>query len=375
MSASPAAPAASTAPFGRFFLPGPTEVLPEILAAQVRAMIGHRGPDTEALLGEIAAPLSAAFRTTRPVIISTSSATGLMEMAIRNGVRRKVLCLVNGAFSQRFADIAAACGTAAHVARVEPGRTFEADQVGALLEESGADAVTLVHSESATGALTPLAEIAAAVRERDDVLLLVDGVTSVGGSPVETDAWGLDFVLTGSQKALALPPGLAFAVASERMLERARALPGRGIYFDLVPYDEQIRKRQTPYTPAVSLLYALGAQLARIQAAGGIEARWARHDAMRRAVEAWAAATGPALGVSFLPVEGRRSWTVSCLRLAHPEPAGGAVAKRMEARGFTIAPGYGKLKDTTFRIGHMGDHTVAEVEVVLAQLEDVLGRG
>ena len=334
-----------SAAFGRFFLPGPTEVLPEILAAQARPMIGHRGSQTEELLGAVDPHLRAAFRTARPVIIATCSATGLMEAAIRCGVRRKVLCLVNGAFSKRFADIATACGRDVHVAKVEQGLTFEPDQVRRLVKESGADAVTLVHSESSSGALNPLGEIAAAVRESSDVLVLVDGVTSVGGSPVETDTWGLDFVLTGSQKALALPPGLAFGVASERFLERARTMTGRGIYLDVVVYDEQIRKRQTPYTPAVSLLFALHEQLVRIAAAGGIEARWARHDTMRQTVERWATSQGGALGLEFLPATGRRSWTVSCLKLTRAEPRGSAITKQMKAKGFTIASGYGTLKE------------------------------
>ena len=362
-----------SAAFGRFFLPGPTEVLPEILAAQTQPMIGHRGPETEKLLADVAAPLSAVFRTKRPVMIGTMSATGLMEAAIRNGVQKKVLCLVNGAFSQRFADIAAACGIDHHVAKVELGKTFEPDQVRGLLQETGADAVTLVHSESASGALNPLAEIAAAVKD-SGAMLLVDGVTSVGGSPVETDAWGLDFVLTGSQKALALPPGLAFGVASDRMIERAKTLKTRGIYLDLVVHEEQIRKHQTPYTPAVSLLYALRAQVDRITKHGGIEARWKEHERMRQRTERWAKEQGAGFGIAMLPAEGRRSWTVSCLTL--PEKlTGGALTKKMQAKGFVIAPGYGKLKDTTFRIGHMGDHTVAELETLLGVLEEVLRDG
>ncbi|MEK7667262.1 MAG: alanine--glyoxylate aminotransferase family protein [Gemmatimonadota bacterium] len=365
-----------TAPFGRFFLPGPTEVLPEILAAQDRPMMGHRGAGTEALLGAIDPQLRAAFRTREPVLIAAASATGFMEAAIRNGVRKKVLCCVNGAFSKRFATIAAACDKAVHLQEIPLGETAEADQVRKLLKETGADAVTVVHSESATGALAPLAEIAAAVREFDDVMLLVDAVTSLAATPVETDAWGLDFVLTGSQKALALPPGLALGVASARLLERAKTLPGRGIYFDLVPYDAEIRKRQTPYTPALSLLYALDAQLRRIAATGGIEARWARHQAMQQRVERWVAEKGKDLGIDFLPRAGRRSWTVSCITLpAGGELTGGAVAKRMEARGITIGAGYKALKDTTFRIGHMGDHTVEGIEAVLGQLEEVLRRG
>lgn len=359
-------------PFGKFFLPGPTEVLPEILAAQARPMIGHRGSETEQMLARMAGPLSAAFRTTRPVMMAAASATGFMEAAIRNGVRKKVLCLVGGAFAQRFADIAAANGKDVEVLKVEPGLTVEAGQVRERLRASGADAVTVCHSESATGALAPVAEIAMAVREVDDVVLIVDGVTSVGGSPVEFDAWGLDFLVSGSQKAMALPPGLAFGVASERFMERAKSVPARGYYFDLVSYDEQIRKNQTPYTPAVSLFFALDAQLARIAQEGGIEARWARHDAMRSRTEQWAAEHGARLGVAFLPREGRRSWTVSCLKLLKEGQTGGTLSKAMKARGCTIASGYGKMKETTFRIGHMGDHTVAELDVILGQLTEVL---
>jgi len=192
---------------------------------------------------------------------------------------------------------------------------------------------------------------------------------------VETDAWGLDFVLTGSQKAFALPPGLAFGVASPRMLERAKALPDRGIYLDLIAYDTAIRKRQTPYTPALSLMYALETQLCRIGDAGGIERRWERHNAMRERVERWVAKeAGARLGLSYLPREGRRSWTVSCLKLPEGGKAlGGAVAKAMDAKfGYTIGAGYGNLKDATIRIGHMGDHTVAELEALLGALEEVI---
>ena len=362
-----------TAPFGRFFLPGPTEVLPEVLAAQNRPMMGHRGAGTEALLAGIAEPMKAVFRTANPVYIAAASATGFMEAAIRNGVRNKVLCLVNGAFSKRFANIAAACARETIIHDVPLGGTAEPDDVRRLLKETGADAVTIVHSESATGALAPLAEVAAAVHEFGDVMLLVDAVTSLAATPVETDAWGLDFVLTGSQKALALPPGLALGVASARLLERAKTLPGRGIYFDLVPYDAEIRKNQTPYTPALSLIYALDAQMKRIAAHGGIEGRWARHQAMQQRVERWVAERVGALGVDFLPRAGRRSWTVSCLKVpAGGALTGGALAKQMTARGFTIGAGYKALKDSTFRIGHMGDHTVEEVEVLLGALEEVL---
>ncbi|MBW3630010.1 MAG: aminotransferase class V-fold PLP-dependent enzyme, partial [Gemmatimonadetes bacterium] len=222
--------------FGRFFLPGPTEVRPEILAAMDRPMMGHRGKEMSALLGEIDPMLRRVFRTQRPVYVSSSSATGLMEAAVRNGVRRRALCLVNGAFSGRFRDLVTDCGREAETYAVEWGEAHSPEEVERRLRAGGFDSVTVVHSETSTGVLDPLAEISAAIRSAeqatgDEIFLLVDAVTSAGGEIVETDDWGLDFVLTGSQKAFALPPGLAFGCATQRMLKRAATLPGRGQYF------------------------------------------------------------------------------------------------------------------------------------------------
>jgi len=235
------------------------------------------------------------------------------------------------------------------------------------LRRTPVDAVTLVHSETSTGVLQDVEALAAVVREFDDVLLLVDAVTSLAGSPVETDRWGggrgLDFVLTGSQKALALPPGLALGVASERMVERARTLPGRGLYFDLVSFLEATTKHQPTNTPAISLLYALEAQLGRIEREGGVEARWQRHEAMRRRVERWSEQHG----IAYLPREARRSWTVSCLKLPDGKTSKAIVAALKQA-GWTIGAGYGSLKESTIRIGHMGDHSVAALDELLALL-------
>ena len=226
------------------------------------------------------------FRTTRPVYIASSSATGLMEGAIRNGVRSRVLSLVNGAFSERFFQIARACGVEAEALTVPLGQTHTPEMLADALKGGRFDAVTVVHSETSTGALNPIADLARVAHDAGDVALLVDSVTGIAGAPVETDAWELDFVLTGSQKALALPPGLAFAVARDYVLERAEAKRDRGIYFDLIEFDKSIRKNQTPNTPALSLFYALAAQLADIRRET-IEARWERHAAMARRTWAW----------------------------------------------------------------------------------------
>ena len=359
-------------PFGKFFLPGPTEVRHDVLDAQALPMIGHRGPAMEELIADVQPGLRAIFRTTRPVYIASASATGLMEGAVRNGARRRVLSLVNGAFSERFHEIARSCGMETQALEVPWGQGHTPDAVDKALSEANYDAVTVVHSETSTGALNPLDAIAKVVHARGDITLLVDSVSGMAGAPVETDAWGLDFVLTGSQKAFALPPGLAFGVANGALLARASANPHRGIYFDFLEYEKSIAKNQTPNTPALSLMYGLRAQIRHIEAET-IEGRWKRHAAMARRTEAWVAEmAGRGIAIAILAPEGFRSPTVSCLTLPDGM-TGPKVTKELDRRGFVIAPGYGKLRDSSIRIGHMGDHTVAELDILLGELEDILG--
>jgi aspartate aminotransferase-like enzyme len=350
----------TTPAFGKFFLPGPTDVHPDVLAAQLHPMIGHRSGAMEQLLRKMAPQLQALCRTSRTVLIGTTSATGFMEMAVRNGVRRRALSIVNGAFSERFAKLVAASGKECIRLDVPLGAAVEPDMLRDALRRTPVDAVTVAHSETSTGVLQDVEALAAVVREFDDVLLLVDAVTSMAGSPVEPDRWGFDFTFTGSQKALALPPGLAVGVASERMVERAKTLPDRGLYFDLVTFQQAMAKFQPTNTPALSLFFALDRQLDRIDAEGGIEGRWRRHDAMRNTTERWAAARG----VEYLPREGRHSWTVSCLKLPAGKSAKDVVGK-LKTQGWTIGSGYGAMKDATIRIGHMGDHSVAALEELL----------
>ena len=358
--------------FGRFFLPGPTEVRPAVLAAQNRALIGHRGEPVNALMREIQPGLRKVFGTSRPVLISTSSATGLMEAAVRNGARARVLSLVNGAFSERFARIARACGFEVDVIEAPWGGVNDPDSLRDRLRARRYDAVTMVHSETSTGVLNPIAGLAGAVREFPDTLVLVDAVTSAGGAPVCADGRGLDFVLSGSQKAMALPPGLAFGVASERMMERSAHATRKGVYFDLVSFHNSLAKSQTPNTPAVTLLYSLAEQLRHISEEG-LENRWARHEAMARRCGEWARLSGERLGaeLSVLAPKGFRSPAVTCLLLP-PGRTGPEVVAAMKARGFVIGAGYGGLKQKSVRIGHMGDHTVAELDRVLEALEEVL---
>ncbi len=336
-----------------------------------RPMIGHRGKDIEGLLAAVQPGLQAIFRTQRPVYLSTSSATGLMEAAIRNGARKRVLSLVNGAFSDRFYRISLACGIETDKLEAPLGNGFSADQLSAALKGKDYDAVTVVHSETATGALNPVEQLAKAAHAAGDVVLLVDSVSGIAGARIETDAWGLDYVLTGAQKAFALPPGLAFCAASENVLERAKHKKDRGIYFDLIEFDKYIRKNQTPNTPAVSLMFALQVQIEHIMAEG-IEARWARHQAMAERTWRWVDEMRErGVAISVLSPAGYRSPTVTCIRMPEGK-TGSAVTGAMKGKGFVIASGYGNEKDMMIRIGHMGEHTLDELEFLLDALGGVL---
>lgn len=357
--------------YGRFFLPGPTEVHPDVLAAQARPMIGHRGAESQAFMAGIHRRLEEVFFTERPVFVSTSSATGLMEAALRNAGRSRILSLVNGAFSQRFADIATACGFEVDTLDVPWGEAHDPTEVSEKLAGASYDAVTMVHSETSTGVLNDVRSLAAAVREAGDAVVLVDSVSGFGAADIRPDAWGLDFLLTGSQKAFALPPGLAFGVASERMMERAADAPRRGYYFDLEFFARNHAKDQTTTTPALSVLYALDVQLDRMLAEG-MEARWARHRAMAERCWAWVdEMRDRGVELAVMAPEGSRSPAVTAVRT--PEGVTGPeVTKAVAERGWIIGGGYGKLKPDSFRIGHMGDHTLDQLDDLLDVLEEVL---
>lgn len=201
--------------------------------------------------------------------------------------------------------------------------------------------------------------------------MIIDTVSSMAAAPIECGAWDLDYVLTGSQKALALPPGLAFCTANDRVMERAKASRMRGLYFDLVEIHSSWTRHQSPNTPAVSLLYALDAQL-EVLMREGMEARWSRHAAMAQRTWAWVDQQRSAgLDIRVLAPEGYRSPAVTCIS-APAGRTGPQIVSAMKARGFVITPGYGDLKDTMIRIGHMGEHTVAELDVLLDALGEVL---
>jgi aspartate aminotransferase-like enzyme len=363
----------SPPPFGTFFVPGPTEIRPEILAQLTRPIMGHRGPAFEAMFARIEAGLRDVLLTARPVYVGATSSTGFMEMAIRNAPEGAILSLVNGGFSERFAAVAESCNRRVERVVVPWGETFDMNVVESALRGGRTKfaAVTVAHSETSTGVITDVRTVAE-LAHRTGAMALVDSVSGAGGAELTVDGWALDFLLTGSQKALALPAGLAFATASAEYVERAKHVSDRGYYFDVLQYEKYAEKNQTPSTPATHLLYALEAQMGDI-GREGIERRWERHLSMRDATIEWVHGVSMRRGVDLQIVapEEVRSPTVTVV--AVPKGMRGPeVCEAVKARGFTIGSGYGDLKETTFRIGHMGDHTLEGLRRCLHVCENAI---
>lgn len=351
----------------RFFNPGPVWVRPQVLEALTGPMLSHRSQAFMDLYGRILEKLPKVFRTA-PGRAHTlaSSATGVWEAALVSCVEGPVLSLGNGAFSEKWGEMAQRLGLETDALKAEWGRPIPPDDVKAKLAAKKYAAVTVVHSETSTGVLNDLPGIAKVVRENSDALVFADCVTSIAGTKVETDAWGLDIALTGSQKAFALPPGLALFSMSERTLAAAKKKKLRGLYLDLVDIDAFAQKKQTPTTPCLPLLYALDVQLDHILAEG-MENRWARHEAMRKTVADWCAANG----FTVFAQKGAESPTVTSMI----PPAGvnaEEINKALKAAKWTTGSGYGKLKATNVRIGHMGDVDVLSVKNYLKAHEEVV---
>ncbi len=351
------------------FIPGPTDVAPEILAAQTHRMIGHRSPACTDLFARIQPRLRQVLQTRQRVFITASSGSGLQEAALRNTVQRRALVCVGGAFADRWYDVALANGLEAERLEVVWGRPHDPQQVAEAVARGGHDAVAVVHNETSTGVENPVQAIAAAVRQvSPETLILVDAVSSAGGVDLRVDDWGLDVVLTSSQKCFALPPGLAFAAVSDRALERAATVPARGWYFDFLLLERYQKQNNTPATPALSLLFALDQQLDRILAEG-LERRFARHQRMAEITQAWATDR-----LALLAPPGFRSKTVTAIVHGGTLDVPALIA-HLAVHDMAVAGGYGGLRDTTFRIGHMGEIRPDEVEQLLAAIDDFLRPG
>jgi len=351
----------------KLFIPGPIEVSEKTFQAFRTPMIGHRSGDFKKLYGGIQPQLQTLFGTKQPVFISTSSAWGVMEGAIRNLVGKKVLNLMCGAFSDKWLDVSKRCGKQAEGLSVEWGQPILPEQVDEALAKGGFDAVTLIHNETSTGVRNPLKEIAAVVRKYPDVLLIVDTVSSFSTEAIPMDELGIDVLLTGSQKALALPPGMALFSVSERAFERAATISDRGYYFDFLEFKKNQEQDMTPSTPVISHIYALRSKLEDIFAEG-VEARHARHAKLNGIVHDWAKSRG----FEFFAPEGYRSVSLTCVKNNREVDVAEWIKRLREKYHCVIDGGYGKIKGKSFRISNMGDETEETMTSLLNWLDDTL---
>ncbi|MFM1769166.1 MAG: hypothetical protein RJA22_1695 [Verrucomicrobiota bacterium] len=355
-------------PHVKLHIPGPVEVSEKTFRAFCSPMVGHRGQGFKDLCAKVQPQLQTLLGTKQLVYLSTSSAWGVMEGALRNLVARKVLNCMCGAFSDKWLDVSRRCGKDAEGLQVEWGSPIRAEAIDRKLATGQFDALTLIHNETSTGTMSPLDEIAALKRKYPDVTFIVDAVSSLTALPLNFDALGIDVLLAGVQKAFALPPGLAVFTCSNAALAKAATARDRGYYFDFVEFQKNAEQHMTPSTPSISHVYALSSKLDDIFAEG-LEARYARHRQTNQMTRDWAARHG----FTLFPEPGFESVTLCCVNNG-ARPGGRTVdvaklQKLVKDQGFLIDGGYGKIKGTTFRISNMGDETPASMNVLYAALD------
>jgi len=351
----------------RMFVPGPVDVAPEVFAAMSKPVLPHRSKEYEAIYQRAAKKCEDLFYTQYRVFIGTHSGSGMQETGIRNLVQKDVLCCVNGAFSERWYEVAIGNGKQADRLEAEWGKAIEPEQLRAALKKKHYEAVTIVHNETSTGCESPAKELCAIVKEvSPDTMIMVDAVSSLAGTKIEMDAWGIDFLLTSSQKCIALPPGLSLAGTTDRALEKAKTVTNRGWYFDLLIMEDYRIKNSTAMTSAVTLVYGLDFQLDRIFTEG-LEKRFARHAAMSKRVYDWSLERG----MEPFADPNRLSKTVATIKNTRELDISKLNAFLLE-REMRIANGYGSLKNKTFRIATMGETQMEDVNKLLASIDDFM---
>lgn len=350
----------------KLFIPGPTEVRQDILDAQAKPMIGHRMKAFTELYTGLVTKLKDLLQTNHFITVPTASGTALMEGAIRNCVSKDVLCCTYGAFSERWFKIAKACDRNADAIALDWGKIVKPEMIEEELKKKKYEALAVVHNETSTGTRAPIEQIAQVMKQFPDVLFLVDAVSSLMGDKIEIEKLGIDVCLSSSQKCFALPPGLAIGVISDKALKKAETVSGKGHYMNFLDIKDYFDKKgQTPTTPAVSLMYAMDRQLDKIKAEG-MENRYQRHLAMAKHVQEWAKKN-----FALYPEPGYESVTVSCIKNTKKISVAD-LNTELGKRGFAISNGYGKIKEETFRIAHMGDLTLDEIKELLKNIDDIL---
>jgi aspartate aminotransferase-like enzyme len=357
----------------KLHIPGPVEVSEKTFKAFRSPMIGHRGQGFKDLYAKIQPQLQQLLSTKQLVYVSTSSAWGIMEGAIRNLVSKKVLNCMCGAFSDKWFDVSKRCGKDAEALQVEWGLPIRAEAIDKKLATGQFDALTVIHNETSTGVMSPIEEIAALKKKYPDVMFIVDSVSSMTAVPLKFDELGIDVLLAGTQKAFALPPGTGIFVCSKAALAKAATIKDRGYYFDFAEFQKNAEQSMTPSTPSIGHVFALSSKLDEFFAEG-LENRYARHKKTNQMTRGWAAKHG----FTLFAEKGFESLTLTCVNNG-AKPGGKIVdvpklQKLVKDQGFLIDGGYGKIKGKTFRISNMGDETEATMNQLLAAMDKAMSQ-
>lgn len=352
------------------FTPGPTPVPPQVLAALAEPVLHHRAPDFREVYARVLARLQDVHRTAHDVLLFTASGTGAFESALVNlcSPGERVLAVSAGSFGERWAALARTYGCEVEQLRYAWGETPTPDDLRAKLAAiAPVSFVMLVHSETSTGVVADVQALAAAAKDAG-ALVVVDAVSSLGAVPLEMDEWGLDVVVSGSQKALMAPPGLATAAVSPAAWEQVGRSTLPSFYFDWQRTRDAQARLDAPFTPAVSLIVALDVALG-LLLEQGLEAAFERHTRLGRACRAGIKAMGLEL---FSPDEDRAA-VVTAARMPDGIDSGELTLALRERHGVTIAGGQGELKSAIFRIGHIGWYDEFDIATALNAVELVLG--
>ncbi len=351
----------------KLFIPGPTNVHPEVLAKMATPMIGHRTPEASVLQKSISDKLKKLMFTENKIVLSTSSGTGLMEGAIRSVTQKKAIVFATGAFGKRWHELAVLNGIDADLHEEESGNPVLPETVDHYLKTGKYDTMAITHNETSTGVMNPLDIISEVMQKYPKVIWMVDAVSSLGGIKIETDKLGIDVCISSSQKALALPPGLSLASISEKTEARLKKNGTRGYYLDLLTLCEYIDKRNHQYscTPSLSHMFALDFQLDRIFKEG-LENRFIRHIEIAEYMINWANHF-----FKVYPLPGFESLTVTCIT-NNKQINITELNKALQVKDMVISNGYGSLKDKTFRIGHMGELNIEDMIELTNAIEEIL---
>jgi aspartate aminotransferase-like enzyme len=351
--------------------PGPTPIPPEVLLAQGSPLVYHRGPGFGAIMRDVTERLKALYRTdAADVLLMTSSGTGALESAIQNCLSPgdEVFVPLAGFFSDRWRRLAEAYGLTVRTIEYEWGRRIVPQEVADALAEHPVKAVLLTHSETSTGVIQPIEQIAQVAREAG-ALVVVDVVSSLGAVPFAFDEWGIDVALGGSQKALSASPGIAFAAIGERAWAAAATATNPRFYFDWAIYRQfaALPDPENPWTPAISVMQGLQAAL-RLYFQDGVDAALVRHRMLSRGVKEGV----KALGLDLFGEGLDDNWTVTAIRAPEAADADTIAARIRADHGVVLAPGQGPLKGKVFRIGHFGYFSELDILRGLAALEMTL---